>query len=218
MPPIYDVFLADDRAQVREGLKLALAKSPEFRIAGEVGDGPGLLKLLRETGAPDAVILDISMPGMRGIQVIREVRKLDLNVRVLVLTMHKEEDVLCQALLAGADGVLLKEELTKDLVPGLETVLRGEVYVSPCVIREVEDSWLKMFIASREDPVQMGLSLQETEVLRLLAEGGSNAEIAARLQISRLSVSRHRARLMEKLRIKRTADLVKYAVRKGYAS
>ena len=218
MPAIYDVFLADDRAQVREGLKLALAKSPEFRVAGEAGDGPSLLKLLREANTPDVVILDISMPGMRGIQVVREVRELDLNVRVLVLTMHKEEEVLCQALMAGADGILLKEELAKELVPGLRTVLGGEVYVSPRVMHEVEDSWLKMFIGSREDTSVECLSGKEAQVLSLLAGGESNAEIAARLQISRLSVSRHRAKLMEKLRIKRTADLVKYAVRKGYAS
>ena len=210
------IFIADDHVLVREGLKLLIGNRPGFEIAGEAGDGLELLSLLKRSPAPDAVILDISMPKLRGIEAIREIRYIHPEMRVLVLTMHKDEDFLCQAFLAGADGYLLKEDVTEELFDALGAVLNGEIYISPLLGVELKNAWIKTYRGQKGLPAVDLLSTREKEVLKLVAEGESSKEIADHLCISVRTVDHHRARIMEKLRLKGTAELTKYAINRGY--
>jgi len=210
------VVLADDHPFLREGLRQALARRPEFIVAGEACDGLELLKRLGAGVAPDVLILDISMPGMRGIQALQEIRNRNLDVRVLMLTMHDEEELLSQALRAGADGYLLKNEMANELFVALETILRDEVYISPFMTREVRDNWLNVFIASKGISCGETLSSWQIGLLQLLAQGASREEIARRLGISAPAVDHHRTRIMGKLHIDEPAELVSYAMSKGY--
>lgn len=210
------IVIADDHALVREGLKLILSKRPGFEVSGEAGDGLQLLALLKRIPAPDAVVLDISMPKLRGIEAIREIRFIHPDTRVLVLTMHKDEDFLCQAFVAGADGYLLKDDVTGELFDALSTVLKGEVYISPLLGVELKNAWIKIYRGQKGIPDADVLSTREKEVLKLVAEGESSKEIADRLCISVRTVDHHRARIMEKLHLKGTVDLIRYAMTKGY--
>jgi len=210
------IFIADDHVLVREGLKLIISKKPGFEIAGEAGDGLQLLTLLKRSPAPDAVILDISMPKLRGIEAIHEIKYIHPETRVLVLTMHKDEDFLCQAFIAGADGYLLKEDVTEELFDALGEVLNGEIYISPLLGVELKNAWIKTYRGQKGVPVVDVLSTREKEVLKLVAEGESSKEVADRLCISVRTVDHHRARIMEKLHLKGTVDLIRYAMTKGY--
>ena len=210
------IFIADDHVLVREGLKLIISKKPGFEIAGEAGDGLELLTLLKRSPAPDAVILDISMPKLRGIEAIHEIKYIHPETRVLVLTMHKDEDFLCQAFIAGADGYLLKEDVTEELFDALGEVLNGEIYISPLLGVELKNAWIKTYRGQKGVPVVDVLSTREKEVMKLVAEGESSKEIADRLCISVRTVDHHRASIMEKLHLKGTVDLIRYAMTKGY--
>ncbi len=212
------IVIADDHVLVREGLKLILSRKPGFEVAGEASDGLQLLALLKKTPAPDAVILDISMPKLRGIEAIREIKTVHPGTRVLVLTMHKDEDFLCQAFIAGADGYLLKEDVTEELFDALGAILNGEVYVSPLLGVELRNAWIRTCRGQKGQPAVEMLSTREKEVLKLVAEGESSKEIADRLCISVRTVDHHRARIMEKLNLKGTVDLIRYAMTKGYLS
>ncbi len=212
------IVLADDHVLVREGIKMILASRPEFEIIGEAGDGLELLNLLKRGPAPDAVIIDISMPKIRGIEAIPELKAAHPDLKVLMLTMHKDDDLLRQAFISGADGYLLKEDVAKELFSALDTILDSRLYVSPLLGDELRDDWLKIHKERGGVPAAQVLSFREKEVLKLIAEGKSSKEIAGMLYISARTVERHRANIMEKLGLKGTADLTKYALTKGYIS
>jgi DNA-binding NarL/FixJ family response regulator len=210
------IVLADDHALFREGLKMVLAQRPEYIIAGEASDGFELLNILKHGAPPDLVILDISMPRLRGIEAIREIKDINENIKILVLTMHRDENLLCEAFIAGAHGYLLKENVTKELFGAMDAVLRGDSHISSLMDQQLKDSWIKLF---REQRVLMPgdkLSVREKEVLKLVAEGASNKQIADNLFISVRTVDHHRARIMEKLNLKNAAELIRYAVTKGF--
>jgi len=212
----YRIYLADDHAMVREGIKLVLAQRPDYEIAGEASDGLELLAMLKRGTPPDAIILDISMPKLRGIEAIRDIRSISPETKVLVLTMHKDEDSLRQAFVAGANGYLLKEDVARALFAALESIRKGEIFVSELLGVELKDAWVRIFRENRGIPDMDVLTAREIEVLRLIAEGKSNREIAELLFISARTVDHHRARIMEKLRLKGTAELTKYAINRGY--
>ena len=212
----YRIYLADDHAMVREGIKLVLAQRPDYEIAGEASDGLELLAMLKRGTPPDAIILDISMPKLRGIEAIRDIRSISPETKVLVLTMHKDEDSLRQAFVAGANGYLLKEDVAKALFAALESIRKGEIFVSELLGVELKDAWVRIFRENRGIPDMDVLTAREIEVLKLIAEGRSNREIAELLFISARTVDHHRARIMEKLRLKGTAELTKYAINRGY--
>ena len=212
----YRIYLADDHAMVREGIKLVLAQRPDYEIAGEASDGLELLAMLKRGTPPDAIILDISMPKLRGIEAIRDIKSISPETKVLVLTMHKDEDSLRQAFVAGANGYLLKEDVAKALFAALESIRKGEIFVSELLGVELKDAWVRIFRENRGIPDMDVLTAREIEVLRLIAEGKSNREIAELLFISARTVDHHRARIMEKLRLKGTAELTKYAIKRGY--
>jgi len=212
------IILADDHALFREGLKLVLEKRPDFVIAGEVGDGLDLLTMLKHGPPPDLVILDISMPRLRGIEAIREIKAVNEKIRILVLTMHKDERLLCEAFIAGADGYLLKENITTELFGAMDSVLGGSGHISSLMEKELKGAWMSLFRQQKVVLPDDKLSVREKEVLKMVAEGASNKEIANRLNISVRTVDHHRARIIEKLNLKSTAELIRYAISKAYIS
>jgi DNA-binding NarL/FixJ family response regulator len=204
----YTVILADDHAMLREGIKKIIERIDDVQISGEVNDGLELLELLK-TSSPNLVILDISMPNLRGLEAIREIKKTYSKVKILVLTMHKKKEFLRQALMDGADGFLLKEDAGSELIRAVETVRNGGKYLSPLL------SGILTSLAVEEEKTEV-LTIREKEVLKLMAEGKRTKEIAAALYISPHTVRRHRSNILEKLNIKNMADLVKYAISQSY--
>ncbi|MGE5842027.1 MAG: response regulator [Deltaproteobacteria bacterium] len=212
----YRVIMADDHVLFRRGLRRILEKAPDIQIAGETGDGLELLSLLKRATA-HLVLLDISMPGLRGIEAIHEIRKDFPDVRILVLTMHKEREFLHQALAAGAQGYLLKEDTDTDLFSAIERIRQGEIYISPNLSEGMDPEWMKALQGDSPFPLQPEpLTTREKEVLKLIAEGKTSKEIGGLLFISFRTVNRHRARIMQKLRINKSTDLVKYAIENHY--
>jgi len=200
----YLIVLADDHALFRLGLRKIIEGVVDLEVTGEAGDGLELMSLLQTT-VPHLVILDISMPRLRGIEAVREVKKRFPAVKVLVLTMHRE--YLHQALSAGAEGYLLKEDADRELFSAIDKIRQGKSYISPRLREE---------LAQDEVPVPEPLSGRETEILNLIAGGKSNREIATLLYISVRTVEAHRATILSKLNLHNTADLVRYAIEKGF--
>ena len=204
----YTIILADDHAMFREGIRKIIERIEDVPITGEANDGLELLELLKKS-SPNLVILDISMPNLRGLEAIREIKKTYPQVKILVLTMHKKKEFLRQALRDGADGFLLKEDAGSELIRAVQTVRNGGKYLSPLL------SSVLTSLAVEEEKTEV-LTMREREVLKLLAEGKRTKEIAAALYISPHTVRRHRSNIMEKLNIKNLADLVKYAISQSY--
>jgi DNA-binding NarL/FixJ family response regulator len=211
----YRVILADDHALVRRGLRLILEENPDLEITGEVGDGLELLSLLNRV-SPDLILLDVSMPNLRGIEAIPEIRRMQPATKVLILTMHKEEEYLYQAISAGADGYLLKDDAEKELFSAIENIRTGRIFISPCLAEQSMQNWARMRRGEDSPSEARMLTVREREILKMIAEGKSNKEIGDLLCISVRTVERHRANMMSKLNIKRTAELVQYAMRKHY--
>jgi DNA-binding NarL/FixJ family response regulator len=210
------IVLADDHALFREGLKLVLGKRPDFEITGEASDGLELLTMLKHGVPPDLVILDISMPRLRGIEAIREIKSINEKIKILILTMHRDERLLCESFVAGADGYLLKENITTELFGAMDAVLRGDGHISSLMEKELKGAWMNLFRQQKVVMPDDKLSVREKEVLKLVAEGASNKEIADKLNISVRTVDHHRARIIDKLNLKGTAELIRYAISKAY--
>lgn len=209
----YRIVVADDHALFRQGLRGLLQTAPGLDVVGEAGDGLELLELLKNRKSdPHMVILDISMPNLRGIEAIPEIKALCPGVKLLIVTMHTDKEYLYQSLAAGGNGYFLKKDADKELFSAIETIRRNRTYVSPSLAEDLADFWAH----GREGSGGPVLSNREREVLKLIAEGKSNKDIARILFISVHTVERHRANLMRKLNLKKTADLVKYAIQKGY--
>ena len=204
----YTVVLADDHAMFREGIRRIIERIEGVAISGEVDDGIQLLAHLKNS-QPDLVILDISMPNLRGLEAIREIKKLYPRVKIVVLTMHRKKEFIRQALVDGADGFLLKEDPGGQLIRAMEAVRKGEKFLSPLISGDL------ISLALAEEQTDQ-LTIREREVLKLLAEGKKNQEVADILFISPNTVRRHRYNIMEKLNLKNTAELVKYAIDQNY--
>ena len=204
----YTIILADDHPMFREGIRKIIERIEGALITGEANDGLELLELLKKS-SPNLVILDISMPNLRGLEAIREIKKTYPQAKVLVLTMHKKKEFLRQALRDGADGFLLKEDAGSELIRAVQTVRNGGKYLSP-LLPSVLTS-----LAVEQEKTEV-LTMREREVLKLLAEGKRTKEIAVALYISPHTVRRHRSNIMEKLNIQNLADLVKYTISQSY--
>jgi DNA-binding NarL/FixJ family response regulator len=209
----YQVMLADDHALFRSGVKRILEEIPGVEVVGEAPDGMQLLALLKES-TPDLVILDISMPKLRGLEIIQEIKTSYPQVQILMLTMHKNPEYLSYALGAGAAGFLLKEDADPELLEAVAAIRRGKTYLSPA-ISHVLPELLRRGIQPNGTPQEV-LTHREREILKLLSDGKSSKEIGNLLFISLRTVQNHRANIMRKLKVRRIADLIKYAVRKGY--
>jgi len=213
----YRIILADDHAMFRQGIKNILEGAEEMEVVGEADDGLKLLELLQKV-TPDMVILDISMPNLRGLEATREIKIISPDVKVLILTMHKDKEYIYYAIAAGAEGYLLKEDADTELFAAIEKIRQGGHYISPLLSGELTHELIQASQKGQLTPPSDPLTLREREVLKLIAEGISNKEIADLLYISIRTVEHHRANIMEKLNIKQTANLIKYAIRKGYTS
>jgi len=212
----YSIILADDHVLVRQGLRRILEGMPELEVVGEANDGLELLTLLGHL-VPDIVILDIFMPNLRGIEAIYEIKKIRPEVKILILTMHKDKEYLYLALSAGAKGYLLKEDADKELFSAIEKVRQGKTYISPHFSEEIVDDLVQVGRGEAKTVFEVDpLTPREREVLKLIAEGKSSKEIAQLLFISVPTANNHRANIMGKLGVNKATDLVKYAIRKGY--
>ena len=211
----YRVIVAAEHAVIRQGLKKILREKPGFEIIGEARDGSELLKRIAGM-SPDMIILDISMPKLRGIEAISEVKKIYAHTKVLVLSIHEEIEFAYQAFSAGADGYVLKEDPIDQLLSAIETLRHNKVFISPVLSEEFEGDWLEFIRGDRNGRLSKSLTPRQREILKLIAEGRSNKEIANKLFISVHTVERHRANIMTKLRLKGKGHLLRYAVRHSY--
>jgi two-component system response regulator NreC len=208
------VLLADDHAIVREGVKMILAKEPDFEVVGEAQDGRQALDLV-ERMKPNVVVMDISMPEMGGIEATQHVKERYAGVNVIALTMHEDESYVFKLLRAGASGYVLKRAAAQDLVQAVRAAAKGEAFLYPSVARKVVEDYLKRVEAGEERERYDGLTEREKEILTHIAEGLSNQQIAQKLYISIKTVQTHRAHILEKLGLHDRTELVRYAIRKG---
>lgn len=208
------VLLADDHAIVREGVKMILAREPDFEVVGEAQDGRQALELV-ERMKPNVVVMDISMPGMGGIEATQQVKEGHPGVNVIALTMHEDESYVFKLLRAGASGYVLKRAAAQDLVQAVRAAAKGEAFLYPSVARKVVEDYLKRVEAGEERERYDGLTEREKEILTHIAEGLSNQQIAQKLYISIKTVQTHRAHILEKLGLHDRTELVRYAIRKG---
>ena len=203
------VLLADDHAVVRQGFKMILGSQPDMEIVGEAGNGREAVELA-ETLKPDVAIMDVAMPELNGIEATRRLASSAPHTRVLALSMHKDSVYVREILRAGARGYLLKDSGAADLVSAVRAVASGEGYLSPAVSNAVLDDYRRHVT----NPIDL-LTSREREVLQMLAEGKTNKEIAAVLNLSVYTVDAHRGRIMEKLNLHSINELVRFAVRNG---
>jgi DNA-binding NarL/FixJ family response regulator len=208
------VILVDDHAMVREGLRLLLRTAPDIAVVGEAGDGVAALSIAQQV-APDIAVLDLDMPGGDGTVALRELAKAMPQVRVLILTVHSEQERLLPMLDAGARGYLTKEAASRDLVEAIRVVAAGEVYVRPASARLLAAAVAPgSAIKSARDRFR-GLSDREQTVLRSVAQGYSGAEIARQLGISTKTVDAYKHRIQEKLGLEHRTEYVRFAVEVG---
>jgi two-component system response regulator NreC len=202
------VILAEDHQIVRQGLRLVL-ENEDIEVLGEAADGLEAIQLIRELH-PDIALLDLDMPGLDGLGVLREAAQASPQTRAIILTRHMEEPYAVEALRIGARGYVLKTQASMDLVTAIRHVHRGEVYLSPKISAAVVRAYL-----TNSDAPDGQLTVRERQVLQLVGEGNSTKQIAALLGISVKTADTHRTKVMEKLDIHQTAGLVRYAIRNG---
>jgi len=212
--PKLRLLLGDDHTLVRHGLRKILEERPDWEVVAEVGDGR---EAVREAIAhkPDVAIIDISMPLLNGIDATQQIVKRVPETRVLLLSMHSDEAYVTRALQAGAAGYLVKDSAGKDLIKGVAAVAAGQSYFSPGIARLMLDDYVKRVAGSGVADRYETLSAREREIFQLIAEARTNKEVAQLLEISPATVETHRARILQKLDIHNTAELVLYAVRRG---
>ena len=213
MPDLIRLLLVDDHAVLRAGLKALLDAEEDLRVVGEAGTGEEAIdkvKLMK----PDVVVMDLSMPGMGGLEATKKIAELGLGTKVLVLTVHAEEEYLLPVLEAGGSGYVTKTSADMDLIQAIRTVARDEVFLYPSATRLLLRRYKQAEEDRKESPLQL-LSEREREVLAQTAEGFSSAEIGKRLFISPKTVDTYRSRIMEKLKLNHRSELVRFALRTG---
>jgi DNA-binding NarL/FixJ family response regulator len=207
------ILVADDHPIVLDGLRRVLDAQPDFEVVAEAHDGADAVERVRDSGAHLA-ILDVSMPRMTGLQAAREIARHHPDTRVLMLSMHDNEEYLFEALAAGAAGYVLKTSVDRDLVDACRAAMRGEPFLYPRAVRAIVREHLER--ARRGEPARTEpLTPRELEVVKLIAEAYTNDEIAEALVISKKTVGRHRANILEKLGMHDRVQLTRYAIRRG---
>ncbi len=208
----YSVLIVEDHALVRAGICALLARESDIVVVGEVATGEEAVKIACAI-RPDVVLMDLNMPGRGGLHAISEIRKFAPTVKILVITMHKSDEYIHEALRSGASGYILKESGHDELIFAIRKVLTGKIYLSPDVSERVISNMVSVQQreASATIPVE-SLTARESEVLKLVAQGEGNKQIAHRLNLSVKTVEKHRANLMRKLGLRNAAMLVAYAI------
>jgi DNA-binding NarL/FixJ family response regulator len=207
------ILLADDHVLVREGLRLILDRQPDLEVVAEAGDGSEAIEQALHTQL-DLAVLDVSMPRLTGLQAARHLRAQRPGLKVLILSMHDNEQFFFEALKVGASGYVLKTAANEDLVEACRAALRGEPFLYPGAVRALIRDFLERG-RSGEDVPEDPLTPREGEVVKLIAEGHSTKEIAAILTITENTVERHRANVLDKLGLRDRVALTLYAVRRG---
>ena len=211
------LLLAEDHTIVRQGLQALLKQSDHIEVIGQAEDGQEAVRKTDEL-KPAVVLMDISMPILNGIEATRQIKKQHPGTKVLILSMHPNEEYIYAALNAGASGYILKQDAHLDLMTAIEVVAKDEVFLSPSVSTKVVKDYLhKASELAPADKLEK-LTSRERQILQLIAEGKTNKQIAGLFFISVKTVETHKANLKEKLEVRTIADLVKYAVRKGIVS
>jgi DNA-binding NarL/FixJ family response regulator len=202
-------MVADDHVLVRQGFKMILAAQPDMQIVGEAANGREAVEQAEKL-QPDVVLMDVTMPELNGIEATRRLATASPRTRVLALSMHKDAVYVREILRAGARGYLLKDSAEADLIAAVRSVAKGEGYLSP----SVSDAVLTDYRRHVTDPLDL-LTTREREVLQMIAEGKTNKEIATTLNLSVYTIEAHRGRIMEKLNLHSTGELVRFALRSG---
>ena len=215
--PKLRLLLGDDHTLVRQGMRKILEERPEWEVVAEVGDGR---EAIRQAVAlkPDVAIIDVGMPLLNGIDATQQIVKRVPETRVLMLSMHSDEAYVTRALQAGATGYMLKDSAGNDLLKGVESVANRQAFFSPSIARLMHDDYVRRVSGTGVVDRYDTLSAREREIFQLIAEARTNKEVAELLEISPATVETHRARILQKLDIHNTAELVLYAVRRGVIS
>jgi DNA-binding NarL/FixJ family response regulator len=211
---MYRIVLAEDHTILREGLKALLSSQPDLQVVGEASDGREAVRCAEELH-PDLMLLDLSMPRFNGLEALKEIKRVSPDTKVVVLTVHKTEDYVFTALQAGADGYVLKDSTSTELMIAVRSVLNGERYLAPAVATTVVSRFLGSATDSTPRPSFGDLTSREREVLKLIAEGYRTKEIAVHLCISPKTVEKHRANLMDRLNLRTVSALTTYAIERG---
>jgi DNA-binding NarL/FixJ family response regulator len=208
------VFIVEDHQLFREGLKSMLTSRDDIEIVGEAEDGLDAVRKIRKT-KPDLVLLDLSMPKMSGISVMKELKRELPKTRILALTIHETDQYVLEAFEAGTDGYCIKDASRQELMTALDSVLEGKTYISPGIADQVVEGYLTGQVRLKQESRWDTVTQREREVLKLLAEGYTNKDIADFLNISAKTVEKHRANLIGKLDIHNVAQLTTFAIKKG---
>ena len=206
------VLLADDHTILREGIRALLDDQADIEVIGEAEDGQSTVKLVAKL-TPDVVVMDIAMPLLNGLEATRQIQRDYPQVKVLILTMHENEEYIRQVLAAGALGYILKDAAARDLLGAIRAVHQGEVVLSPAITRLVIEDYLRWGDIRSAD-TSNGLTPREREILQLIAEGYTNKEIAEILCLSVKTIQSHRTNLMSKLDLHDRGELIKHAIQK----
>lgn len=204
------ILIADDHGLLRAGLRALLEQEADLQIVGEAGDGPETLRKI-EALRPDLVLLDLNMPGIGGIQVLRNIKDRWPQVQVLVITMLEDEGLVAEALESGASGYIIKRAIESELLSALEAIRRGDLYVHPSLTRALLQN-LQQTAPPLQEAGPESLSARELEILQLVAKGFTNRQIAEQLNLSKRTVETHRANVMTKLGLESRVDLVRFAM------
>jgi DNA-binding NarL/FixJ family response regulator len=208
------VLLADDHAMIRDGVKALINGESDMEVVGEASDGREAWHKVKSL-QPDILILDITMPDLNGVQATERIKRDAPKAKVLILTAHEDKGFLQQVLQAGASGYMLKRAASAELIRAIRFVAAGGVYIDPEIASKIVTSYVGRQ-SSRESVQRGDLSEREEEVLRLVAWGHSNKEIAVRLNISVKTVEGHKSKIMEKLGLKNRVEVVRYALHRGW--
>ena len=208
------ILLADDHQLMRSGIRLMLERESDLTIVGEASDGREAVSLAK-TLKPDAVVMDIGMPNLNGIEAAHQMRQENPEMAIVIVSMHSDESYVLRALKAGARGYLLKDSAEVDLIKAVHVVHGGKSFFSPAVSKVLLDDYVRKLKRSGTDDAYDLLTPREREILQLIAEGKSNKDIANLLNLSVYTVESHRSNLMEKLNLRGLPELILYAVRRG---
>jgi two-component system, NarL family, response regulator NreC len=208
------LVLAEDHTILREGLRAIFSSDGNFEIVGEAADGREAVRMVDDI-VPDLLLMDLSMPRMNGMEAIREIRKRHPGLRIVVLTVHKTEEYVLAALQAGADGYVLKDATHQELLMAVHSVLAGKSYLSPSISEKVIEGYLDSKKKVKSQSSWDTLTQREREILKLIAEGYKNKDIARELFISLKTVEKHRGNLMKKLDLHNIAEMTAFAAKKG---
>ncbi len=208
------ILLAEDHTIVRQGIAALLKVESDMEVVGEASDGSEAIELAKKL-VPDLILMDIGMRHLNGLEATREIKKLFPSMKVLVLTMHDNEEWIFQILKAGASGYLIKDSAMTDLTSALRAIYQGDSYLSPSISKKVIDEYIRKAELGEKKGIEDLLSGREREILQLMAEGNSIPQTSSLLCIIKKTVEAHKTHIMEKLNIRDKVGLIKYAIRTG---